>query len=125
SRPLPAALATRTEPPSPHGGEELPLALPLESEADGVLADRDLVAVGQLAIDHRLSVDQRPVGAPQVADPEGTAACLDPAMVARCGRVAHDHIVVGGTADADHLVREGHDPARERAALECEERREA
>src|SRR5260370_31730935 len=53
----------------------------LEGETHRVLTDRDHVAVGELLFDDRLAVDQRAVGAPEVADPEETVPGLDPAVV--------------------------------------------
>src|SRR5256886_15795932 len=55
-----------------------PERLRLEGEAEHVLTDRDHVAVGQLLLDHGLTVDERSVGAAQVADPEGPSPYLDP-----------------------------------------------
>src|SRR5260370_15122240 len=90
-------------------------SLALQSEAHRVLADRDQVAVGQLLLDHWLHVDQRAVGAPEVADPEVAVPHLDASvMTGGCG-VPDDDVVVRRAADAHHLAWECHDPARERA----------
>src|SRR5229473_306766 len=92
----------------------------LEREADRVLSDRDEVAVGELFLDHRLAVDQRAVGAAKIADPERAGPNLDTAMPARGRGVADDDVVVGCAANRNHLIRQRHDPARERAALEAQ-----
>src|SRR5439155_25493643 len=55
--------------------------LRLEREAERVLANGDHVAVRQLLLDHRLAIDERPVGAAQVADPERAGADIDPAVM--------------------------------------------
>src|SRR5690242_5153791 len=89
-----------------------------EREAERALADGDHVAVRQLLLDHGLAVDQSPVGAAEVADPERAGSDLDPPVMPGRRRVAHDDVVVGGAADGDHLARQGDDPARKRAGLE-------
>src|SRR5450631_1192101 len=84
----------------------------LQGEAHRVLADGDHVAVGQLLFDHRLAVDQRAVGAPEVADPEEAVPHIDPAVVTGGRRVPDHNFVVRRTADAHHLARQRHDATR-------------
>src|ERR1700730_5060532 len=91
------------------------ISLALEGEAHRVLADRDQVAVRQLLLYYRLAVDQRAVRASQVADPESAVPHLDPTVVTRGCGISDDDVVVGGSADAHHLARQRHHPARERS----------
>src|SRR5207248_10371689 len=100
-----------------------PERLALEAEAKRVLADRDHVAIGQLLLDHRLAVDQRAVGAAEVADPERAGPDLDPPVVPWGRGVADDHIVVGSAADRDHLAWQRDDASREGATLEGQQGR--
>src|SRR5438093_6224809 len=85
--------------------------LRLEREADRVLPDGDHVAVGELLLDHLLTVDLRAVGAAEVADPERTGADLDAPVMARGRGIAHDDVVVRRAADRDHLVGQRDDPS--------------
>jgi len=62
---------------------------------DRVLADREPVAVAQLLLLDRLAVDEGPVCAAQVDDPEVVAPALEPGVVAAGRGVAKDHVVVG------------------------------
>src|ERR1700674_1939253 len=96
------------------GNRWFPL-ISFQGKPDRVLADGDQVAVAQLLLDHGLAIDLSSVGAPEVADPEGSAAHLDPAVSAGRSRVAHHYVVVRRTTDADHQVRKRDDPTRERS----------
>ena len=71
---------------------------------DRVLPDRDAVTVVELLLLDRLAVDERPVGAPQVDDPELLAAPFDPGVMAAGGRVAQDEVVVWRTPEAKRAV---------------------
>jgi hypothetical protein len=69
-----------------------------------VLSDRDAVTVVELLLLDRLAVDQRPVGAPQVDDPELLATPLDPGVMAARGRIAQDQVVIGRAPKAERAV---------------------
>src|SRR6266851_56118 len=118
---LPPTLASsRTSKSSPRGCAKPRWSarpwLVAQRKAHRVLADGDEVAVGQLLFDHRLAIDQRAVGAAQVADPERARAHFDAAMPARGGRVADHDVVVRSATDGHHFIGEGDDPSGEGTA---------
>src|SRR5207245_2671130 len=79
-----------------------------------------LYSGGAQLLEDRLAVDQRAVGAAQVADPERAGAHLDAAVAARRGGIRDHHVVVGRSAQGDHLIRKGNDPASEWTRLEAQ-----
>src|SRR5260370_36971350 len=94
SPPTPASSPTSRS--SPRGcakpRRNAPLWLFAQRKPHRVLPDGDEIAVGQLLLDHRFAIDQRAVGAAQVADPERARAHFDAAVPAWGGRVAHHHV---------------------------------
>src|SRR5579859_194172 len=85
-----------------------------DGEADRVLADGDHVSVRQLLVDDGFAVDQRAVGAAEVADPVGAAAQLDPAVMAGRRGVADDDVVVPRAPDGRALLLDANDATGER-----------
>jgi len=80
-----------------------------------VLSDGDSVTVVELLLLDRLAVDQRPVGASKVDDPELVATPFDPGVMAACGRIAKDEVVVGRAPEAERAVAGAMRVARVRA----------
>ena len=69
-----------------------------------VLADGDPVAVVELLLLDRITVDERAVGAPEVDDPELLTTPLDACVVPARGRVAQDEVVVGRAPESEGIV---------------------
>src|SRR5216684_6587485 len=76
-----------------------------QAESNRVLTDGDEVAVGELLLDHWLSVYQRAVCAAKVADPERSSPNLDAAVPARGGGIPDHDVVVRRPSYGDHLIR--------------------
>jgi hypothetical protein len=69
-----------------------------------VLSDGDPVTVIQLLLLDRLAVDESPVGAPEVDDPELLTAAFHARVVAAGGRIAEDEVVVRRAPEAEGAV---------------------
>jgi hypothetical protein len=69
-----------------------------------VLTDGYPVVVVELLLLDRLTVDERPVGASEVNDPELLTTPLDSGVMPACRRVPKDEVVVRRTAHAERAL---------------------
>ncbi len=91
----------------------------LDREGDAVVADGDAVAGLEDPLDHRLAVDQGPVGAAQIADPPAAEGVAEHLGVAARDRVVVEHELDAGDAPDDQ-VRLGEDAPRGGAPVEAD-----